>query len=658
MKHAGDNGVSVHLGADYDNYESGRRSPDNQSDSESGSDHSRSSTGSRDAERTEEEQTYIKFVNSVFFDDDVFSGYSNPTDEDEDENYEPDCKDGNDDDEDDDDDDDDDLVRVQNRELRELVDGCWQTIAGEIPNVSLAATSDGDRRAYTLSEENKCLKHASIPIDSERDLPIDYCDVACVNDNRESEQQPQQWSVDSTTVDDNTDQDDSAGHRSEDSSSVDNSCRIRTKHGVIPGVGQSAISHLVTKMFSDSEPVDVSVDGNPVQAIRQLVARQLSMATQLLIQVLLQADDRSDSFTKAYTSLVELSNLRDAALRKATLVQMNVDNARTIKSNMAAPISEGDMKSSSYSYCDEDDDCDQLLLRRDKHASSSSASVSIIRPPYHSSNSGEASDGVMNISAPQHLERRLTRSSLTLTRGQRSSHSVLDVPALSRIAQLFVLIDQSRKNIKNQQLQLQMQTLADPNSWMKSYSLSVIKQELISVVPQIELPRLWTCLLPSASYPLPHTLFASIDPGSLTGRCLFTPAEDDLLLRGASSTVDTQSCQQTAAMHSSSSSSRWDNVRARLLPNKEPQLLQFRYSQMVSLSSEVKIEENNFRKFIRYEAEYSARDSKWTHVEELDLLRGFQLFGEKWPLIKIFFLPHRKTHQIRIRLVGWPEITL
>lgn len=667
MRHAVDDGVSAHLVADDDNCEIGRRSPDNQSDSESGCDHSRSSrTGSRDdAERTEEELTYIKFVNSVFFDDDVCSRYSNPSDEDEDENYEPDCKEGNDDDEDDDDDDDDDLVRVQNRELRELVDGCWQTIAGEVPNVSLAAaatSTDGDPSRRALSEENRCLKHASIPIESEHNGSISDSDAICINDNRESEQQRQGWSVDTTTVDDNnTDKDDSAGHCSEDSSSNSNSCRTRTKHSVIPGIGQSAISHLVTKMFSDSEPVDVCVDGNPVQAVRQLVARQLSMATQLLIQVLLQADDRSDSFTKAYTSLVELSNLRDAALRKATLVQMNVDNARTIKSNMAVSISEGDMKSSAYSYCeDDDDDCDQLLFCGDnRHAAAAAtavssapvAAISITSPPFHNSSSSSsmvASDGVLSISAP-HLERRLTRSSVALTGGQRPSHSVLDVPALSRIAQLFVLIDQSRKNIKHQQLQLQLQTLADPNSWMKSYSLSVIKQEVtVSVVPQMEL-RLWTCLLPSASYPLPHSLFASTDPGSLTGRCLFTPAEDDLLLRGASSTVDTtQSCQQAAAMPPSSSS-RWDSVRARLLPNKEAQLLQFRYSQMVSLSSAVRIEENNFRKFIRYEAEYGARDSKWTHLEELDLLRGFQLFGEKWPLIKMFFLPHRKAHQIRIR---------
>jgi len=634
MKHAGD-GTSVHLGIDS---ESNCCSPDdrsNQSDSsDSGSDRSTSRDG--EEERTEEEQTYLKFVNSVFFDDDVFSEYSNPTDDDEDENYEPDCKEGNDDE--DDDDDDDDLVRVQNRELRELVGGCWQTIAGEVPNVILAPAVASDvsvspRRfaVLKLSEENQCLKHASIPIEGQHDEFFHDYEAACSSDNRESEQLPQR-SVDSTTVDD-TDKDSTDNNISHPCRSdvyVDHNCQTRAKHSLIPGIGQSAISHLVTKMFSDTEPIDVCVDGNPVQAVRQLVARQLSMAAQLLIQVLLQADDRSDSFTKAYTSLVELSNLRDAALRKATLVQMNVDNARTIKNNMTAN--------------DEEDDCDQLLLHcgGDRDVSASRV-VAMNRPPY-SSSGAMTSDGVLSVSAP-YLERRLTRSSLSSTGVQRPSiHSVLDVPALSRIALLFALIDQSRRNIKHQLLQLQLRALPDPDSWMsKSYSLSTIKQEVQSVIPQMEM-RLWTCLLPSANYPLPHTLFASTDPGSLTGRCLFTPAEDDLLLRGASSTVDAQSQQTTAA----AAYSRWDSVRARLLPNKESQLLQFRYSQMVSLSSAT-IEENNFRKFIRCDAEHNARDSKWTHIEELDLLRGFQLFGEKWPLIKMFFLPHRNTHQIRIR---------
>ena len=55
------------------------------------------------------------------------------------------------------------------------------------------------------------------------------------------------------------------------------------------------------------------------------------------------------------------------------------------------------------------------------------------------------------------------------------------------------------------------------------------------------------------------------------------------------------------------------------------------------------------RRYQRLEANYRNRDPKWSHEEELDLLRGFRVFGERWPLIKIFFLPHRKPQQIKLK---------
>lgn len=46
---------------------------------------------------------------------------------------------------------------------------------------------------------------------------------------------------------------------------------------------------------------------------------------------------------------------------------------------------------------------------------------------------------------------------------------------------------------------------------------------------------------------------------------------------------------------------------------------------------------------------YRNRDTKWSNSEELDLLRAYQVFGERWPLVKVFFVPHRKTQQIRFK---------
>jgi hypothetical protein len=60
-------------------------------------------------------------------------------------------------------------------------------------------------------------------------------------------------------------------------------------------------------------------------------------------------------------------------------------------------------------------------------------------------------------------------------------------------------------------------------------------------------------------------------------RCLFTPTEDDLLLRGIMNT----------------SEASWEQVKTFYLPSKEAQLLQFRYSQMTSISA---LEDNNFKR--------------------------------------------------------------
>ena len=49
--------------------------------------------------------------------------------------------------------------------------------------------------------------------------------------------------------------------------------------------------------------------------------------------------------------------------------------------------------------------------------------------------------------------------------------------------------------------------------------------------------------------------------------------------------------------------------------------------------------------------DYRDRDHKWNHSEELELLKGYQAFGERWPLIRVFYLPHRRSPQIRAKLV-------
>lgn len=101
---------------------------------------------------------------------------------------------------------------------------------------------------------------------------------------------------------------------------------------------------------------------------------------------------------------------------------------------------------------------------------------------------------------------------------------------------------------------------------------------------------------------------------------------------------------------------QWESIRLEYLPTKETQLLEYRYTQMTSLlnctSISSSLEDNNFKRYHKLELDYKSRDEgKWTHDEELDLLRGFYLFGDRWPLIKLFFLPHKTPHQIKYRYI-------
>jgi hypothetical protein len=54
-------------------------------------------------------------------------------------------------------------------------------------------------------------------------------------------------------------------------------------------------------------------------------------------------------------------------------------------------------------------------------------------------------------------------------------------------------------------------------------------------------------------------------------------------------------------------------------------------------------------RYQKLSSNYRERDHEWTHAEQLDLLRGFQAFGERWPLVRIFYLPHRRAQQLRAK---------
>jgi hypothetical protein len=51
---------------------------------------------------------------------------------------------------------------------------------------------------------------------------------------------------------------------------------------------------------------------------------------------------------------------------------------------------------------------------------------------------------------------------------------------------------------------------------------------------------------------------------------------------------------------------------------------------------------------VKYE-QVKKNNQVWTHAEDLELLRGFQLFGSKWSLYHMFFLPHKRKSLMKSR---------
>ena len=254
---------------------------------------------------------------SVFCDDDGAKSHFSLTDEEDEEEYRPQHLDSNDDEDyDDDDDDDDGLIKVARRELEDLVDGCWQTVAGEPLQYG---PSDCE---VSGSQKSRGLKRSR----------CSFIDASSLSGQE------------STGTGEN-----SLSHIAGKSSSRPSKLpfphpnRLNPPPNRVQGQqsgGQSLISNLVRQIFSGEKPSAVCLDGMPVDAIRKLVARQMSMASQLLVQMLLSSEDRSGCFSSCYTSLMELSNQREQALKKAALLQMNMKNLKVAALQKIALLSQ------------------------------------------------------------------------------------------------------------------------------------------------------------------------------------------------------------------------------------------------------------------------------------------------------------------------------
>jgi hypothetical protein len=515
-----------------DNLHAHRASEDEAEDS--------SSDSSSEGMVEEDEETYVKFVQSVFCDD--LSGCSN-TDEDDEEDYVPEN-------DDDDDEDDRDLVRVQNRELRELVDGCWQTIAGEAPTITAVPAKEESLEGTPVKKRASAGASYAEPLSP----PINAS--SGLFDNIEDELDFSLLSPMPGLA-----RASGAGAPPVTNSTVGVNVEGASKAKAATAAGPSVISNMVTKLFSDHETSEAHVEGMPVHACRKLVARQMSMATQLLVQMLLQADERSECFTKAYTSLMELSNLREAALKKATLVQMNFNNATTIRNHVLdrqqqkLRESHGSSAGSTNDVADDDSSAgseDEYGMQaystnssgRDGQSGKRSSAGSgrgvyvgsdvarlVAGVPCTEENSNldaGALDNVLSNNSSASSGRRMTRSSML---NQTASHSVFNVPILAKVATLFDMVDLSRRSIKqrcgsansSQPGALTARGVrntdngGDNNPQQRVRLLNAVREQVYTIMPALN-SRAWRCLLPSAVYPLPLELIRTLDPTTLTGR--------------------------------------------------------------------------------------------------------------------------------------------
>ena len=265
------------------------------------------------------------------------------------------------------------------------------------------------------------------------------------------------------------------------------------------------LTNYVKSIFNKSKngiTSEICIEGMPVNTIRSIIARQMSMCVQLLLQLLLLTSNNSSSFSSSssssslnpsleienacYNHMMKINNLRESILRKSMVLCMTVQNI------------------SKYN--------DQQQKKKKSSASSCDSVVP---------------------NAPIVLEeKKKVEDYLRITRSYRTEercYSIFDIPFLAKgIEVFFSQVDTLRGPSFQPNSISATSTTSSLDSHSKFELLHIKMKELYS---KLQMP-LWKCLLPSSSYPLPPSTLSLINPGSLMGRRQFTPAEDDLLLRG------------------------------------------------------------------------------------------------------------------------------
>ena len=548
-----------------------------------------------DDDDASDRREYMNFLNGILFlDQDALT--KEPDEEEDDEDFKPgniedggeassdEDEDGDGEEDEDEEDDEEDKNGIDNIELADLLLGSLEAMAGGMPEPP--TTPKGQH----LSR----IRHSFTP------------DTDSINSESETESQSL-----------------APGHsESENEADADSSRVPENAHASIadPAKGKAAPTSIIASLAAQflsgerRDSGDLLVEGMPVGALRSLVARQYSMAAQLLLQTLLQAS-LWDSVTSTDCSnrLFELSNVRLKALKHAALMRVVVESLSRVQGsasdNKATAAGLVKSKSDIAAEPEPDIDADDIDVK----------------------------------------DRRLTRTRARALQDQSTqSSSVLDLPLFADVAGVLAQVDRARAAVMAKVSANVMDagrsavernlSIAEEKADAKTASecrallLSELQAQGSALLRTAGDMRNWQCLVPTVAFPLPTADMRRIDPDSFVGRHAFVPAEDELLLRAV--------VQQGEGS--------WQRTCEEYLVSKTPDQVHFRFEQLVATGAAGagQASPRKFREYARLSKAYARRDQRWQPWEDAALLRGFATHGERWPLVQVNYLPRRSRADI------------
>ena len=219
------------------------------------------------------------------------------------------------------------LAKVTRYEIQDLMDGCWQTIAGPKNSNTSSSSKDAVDTRTPAGQQNDHNHISSLPSShshSTSDADIEFSmesNVVGVN-NSSKPSQTNGYANDSSTSSQAGDP--SSGERnsklqphtvsissSSSSLSASDNAVAASRHGSSNNIqgyqkggrlahekSGGASGAVVSHLLGDSRYNDLCFDEVPVSVIRNILIKQINMATQLLLQMLLVSDDKSECFDK------------------------------------------------------------------------------------------------------------------------------------------------------------------------------------------------------------------------------------------------------------------------------------------------------------------------------------------------------------------------